>query len=323
MTRIDTLTPEQKALLPVIRDEWIAIGSSTEPANRPAAEAGVRLAYEIAGLTPPTAFVWRRSPLEGATEAARVVRGGGTPTQSEIRDQLGRSLWGQHDAGWLAWASVWEAFGVTGQARGLAAVARNAGWWWAFDTVAILTERPIALHRDERGRLHCETGPAIVYPDGFGVHSWHGVRVPADVITTPIDEITIERIRAERNAEVRRVLIERIGAVRYATIAGEVKIGTDDWGTLWRADREDDTPIVTVEVVNSTPEPDGTAKTYRLRVHSAFGGSGKTATVDLVTMGEHGEVRRRTETVPRTPHAAIASTFGLTPDEYPAWMAVS
>jgi len=196
-------------------------------------------------------------------------------------------------------------------------VARSAGWWWAFRDAVILTERPLVLHRDPRGRLHCETGPAIAYADGFGVWAWHGVRVARDVIETTADAITIGRVLEERNAEVRRVLIERMGHERYLTRAGAKPVGRDDWGTLWRAERHDDTPIVTVEVVNSTPEPDGSARRYHLRVHPAFGEPQETVRVPLVTIAADGrELRRRTVTVPRTPHAAIASTFGLTPDEY-------
>lgn len=35
---------------------------------------------------------------------------------------------------------------------------------------------------------------------------------------------------------------------------------------MWRIDLDDDEPVVMVEVVNSTPEPDGTRRTYWLRV---------------------------------------------------------
>ena len=35
------------------------------------------------------------------------------------------------------------------------------------------------------GRLHGEGGPAVAWPDGFAIHAWHGVRVPADVVERP------------------------------------------------------------------------------------------------------------------------------------------
>lgn len=57
-TGLDRLTPEQEALLPVVRDEWLAHGLCTEPADRADAEAGVAHAYETAGLAPPSIVVW-------------------------------------------------------------------------------------------------------------------------------------------------------------------------------------------------------------------------------------------------------------------------
>ena len=52
------------------------------------------------------------------------------------------------------------------------------GWWWPLRDVAVLTERPTELHRDADGRLHADTGTAIVYPDGWRLHRHHGARVP-------------------------------------------------------------------------------------------------------------------------------------------------
>ena len=59
---ITKLTPEQQAQLEVYAKKWRDIGLSTEPANRPEAEKGVTLAYELAGLDPPKEYVWFESP---------------------------------------------------------------------------------------------------------------------------------------------------------------------------------------------------------------------------------------------------------------------
>ena len=68
--RIDRLTGEQLALLADVRDEWLKVGLSTEPADRAAAEAGVREAYSRAGLEPPARVVWLDSPLAGCIGSA-------------------------------------------------------------------------------------------------------------------------------------------------------------------------------------------------------------------------------------------------------------
>jgi hypothetical protein len=62
MPKINALTPEQEALLPVYRDRWRAIGLQTGPADRPRAEAAVQWIYAQAGLSAPR-IVWCGSPL--------------------------------------------------------------------------------------------------------------------------------------------------------------------------------------------------------------------------------------------------------------------
>lgn len=101
-----------------------------------------------------------------------------------IRPDLWYGCWadyltpgGQHiDAGYLAAHDAHSRLGAGGWGRfaGLARVARNAGWWWALRDAAILTERPVHLDLDERGRLHNAGGPAATYPDGFAVHAVDG-----------------------------------------------------------------------------------------------------------------------------------------------------
>ena len=66
-------SPVEKIRLAVtLRNEWLAVGLSTEPADRPAAEAAVGRLYELAGARPP-AFEWAVSPLAAlrAVQAAR------------------------------------------------------------------------------------------------------------------------------------------------------------------------------------------------------------------------------------------------------------
>lgn len=219
--KIEKLTPEQEAMLPIIRDKFIKIGLCCDPANRPEAEDGVRMAYEAAKLPPPKSFLWFRSPLEGATEVAKMVAKEDKDTKKKLSDrvkeQIQSAIWGQHDAGWLSFYNFFgEVVGLECVKRldGLTKVAMNAGWWWAFDTVAVLTERPVELHRDEQNRLHNETGPAIAYPDGFAVYAIHGVRLPKKVIMNPQD-LTLKEINSEKNAEIKRIMRERFGEGRF------------------------------------------------------------------------------------------------------------
>jgi hypothetical protein len=148
---------------------------------------------------------------------------------------------------------------------------QSAGWWIARRGVALITERPTRIGRDEQGRLHAEDGTAVLYPDGWGLWAWHGVRVPEQVITAP-ETLTVAEINALPNAEVRRVAIQRYGQVRYLQDSGATEIGRDDWGVLYRVARPGDRPMVFVKVTNHTPEPERDAagelvyRDYFLRV---------------------------------------------------------
>jgi hypothetical protein len=166
---------------------------------------------------------------------------------------------GQHDAPWLS------AFDGVGTLDGLRRVAERAGWWWPYERIAIVTERPVELHLDDLGRLHRADGPAMVYADGFALHAWHGMPVPAGFAAT-MTALTPERIRAEENAELRRAMLEHFGVERYLAESGAKPLQSDEAGVLWQVELPGDEPLVMVEVVNSTPEPDGTSRTYFLRV---------------------------------------------------------
>jgi hypothetical protein len=153
----------------------------------------------------------------------------------------------------------------TQKLTGLWLIAKNAGWFLPHEKICWISERHNILRRDDRGRLHCENGPALSYPDGWSIYAIHGVRVPARIIEQP-DSLTVAEIEKESNIEIRRVMIERYGQEKFLFDAGAAEIQCDDFGVLFRKELPGDEPIVMVKVVNSTPEPDGSFKDYFLRV---------------------------------------------------------
>lgn len=146
----------------------------------------------------------------------------------------------------------------------------------------------VSITLDNEFRPHSyDSEPAIIFPDGQKEYWWHGVRVPDYVIVKP-SEITAEKIQRETNTEVRRVMLEKYGFAKYLKNTKAQLIAEDRFGKLWRTEIPDDEALVMVEVLNSTPEPDGSIKTYFLRVPPTV----------------------------TTPQAAIAWTFGLERGQY-------
>lgn len=184
-------------------------------------------------------------------------------------------------------------------------VARSCCLWWNHDDVVVMSERPTAIVLDELDRLHSLSGPALAYGDGFVKYMVHGIEVEPSIIKDPVDALTPRRIENEHNAEVRRTLLELYGSERYlrqtgARVIHEGRHGRKLW---WRMPSENrvhrgmeadsiftnsNEPLVMVEVKNSTPEPDGSIKTYFLRV------------APHITNAD----------------VAVAWTFGLTLEEY-------
>lgn len=138
--------------------------------------------------------------------------------------------------------------------------------------VAYVTPGPVVgPFTDQQDRLHCETGPAVEYADGWKLWSLQGVAVDSVVVEHP-EQLTPAIIRRERNMERRRIMMERFGLKNYLTAdSGEIVCSDIDLSGrprhLWRSrNGRSNEPMVAVEVVNSSPEPDGTFKSYVLRV---------------------------------------------------------
>ena len=70
--KIDKLTKKQEMLLVEHRDKWLAIGRSTEPADRPKAEAAITGLYKDRKLAAPE-FWWVQSPASGSMVRAFVA----------------------------------------------------------------------------------------------------------------------------------------------------------------------------------------------------------------------------------------------------------
>lgn len=168
----------------------------------------------------------------------------------------------------------------------LALLVSNAGWIVPHQHVCWLGERPELLKVDIRGRLHGERGPALRYRDGWEVHAWKGVRIPAWLTEQP-EAICVGGIDRERDPFVRRCMIEVLTPASYIALGGARPVARDDTGVLWQKSWALDT-WAAVEVTNGSPEPDGTFKQYFLQVPPEM----------------------------RTPRQAVAWTYGMSEAEY-------
>ena len=131
-------------------------------------------------------------------------------------------------------------------------VAQNSGWWLPYPDICFVCERPSTLKLDEQDRPHSEYGQAIMYPDGWGIYLWHGVNVPEWLIRQP-NKITPQKIMAEENVEIARIMLDRYGQDKFIREGGFNKVQSDQFGELYRIEfNNGDEPIVAVKVLDSS-----------------------------------------------------------------------
>jgi len=206
MKKIEYLTPEQTAKIPLQAEKWVSIGLDTSPLNYRRAIDACKEAYNSAELQAPSYFLFPSGPKEALEMMAcaskinlsrndfnrlsaespialtehirRLIKSKDLLAEVTVKF-IGAGFYGQHDAGYLSYYDFFiEEFGIAEKISGLIALAKEVGWCWLYQDIAIMSEKPIKLTRNSAGQLHNEKGPAIEYRDGTKVYSFNGVMLP-------------------------------------------------------------------------------------------------------------------------------------------------
>jgi hypothetical protein len=229
--------------------------------------------------------------------------------RGQLWDQLRGQLWDQlyqdsyfiggQDAFWLAFAEYGERIGAHYGERtkklfdAYRTYALSCGWLYPYKAIAFVSDRPAEIHFDAQRRLHSSVGMAVRFTDGWGVHAWHGLRVPPLIIETK--EFSADAVEGEINAEFRRVLLEReyggrSGFELYAEQRNARVIAEDELHGFPRRLLEVSVrgdPIRIIEVINGSLEPDGSRRKFHL---GAMRGD--------------------------SPHEVVAASYGINPQAY-------
>jgi hypothetical protein len=119
-------------------------------------------------------------------------------------------------------------------------IVRDCGLIYPYDKVCIVCSKPIALSVDSNYRLHAEGKPAVQFADGFSIYAYHGVILPEWYGRLHPDQWQSKWVLKEKNAEVRRALIQ---GITYDRIIQELAVTElDSWQeyTLLSIEFEDD-----------------------------------------------------------------------------------
>lgn len=294
---INSISEDKVAKFPEYVNKWVDIGLDTKECNVPEAIKYIKECYAQHSFKEPKFFIGPvNSPYEGALAekilnefAENNVKFNDSDhlnelVMSEIEIRINQKnevsisnqMYGCGEY-WLGFYDFWQ--NEFPEIKGLEIInplkelAKHIGWWTPLTDIVILQHKPLEIHRDEEGILHNTNGPAIKYrgnSDLCNIYRVHGVAVTKNIIDRNFNANDIEN---ETNVEVRRVMIDLYGEQKFLMETKTEEVHSDDFGTLYRKELEDDEDIYMVKVVNSTPEPDGSFKDYFIRVDpNAYGG---------------------------------------------------
>lgn len=215
---ITKLTPQQQRQLKIHRQKWFEIGVSTEPANWARAEEAISKMYKTVDKKPPR-FVRTASPLE-ATKLINELKARDSRKSLNKLEYVSTWLWGQIDSYWIAFYLFCRDIGVSYKPEDnekldlWADIAQSANWFYAYENVCFICDRPAEIHMNSDEKLHKDGGPAVKFRDGWSIWRLNDVVVSQEIAETPADQLDPQMVLREENAEVRRELVRKIGIER-------------------------------------------------------------------------------------------------------------
>ncbi len=146
---------------------------------------------------------------------------------NQIRNQVTNQVWNQVKSFiwpyldghlWSSWFTYYDFMrsinvrGFTPKFDILQKIT-DLGLIYPLDNICIVSEKPIEIHM-RNGVLHNEKSASVVYADGTKVWSLNGVRVSQEIVETQAENLDAHLLLKERNAEVRREIVRKIGIER-------------------------------------------------------------------------------------------------------------
>lgn len=122
-------------------------------------------------------------------------------------------------------------------------VFEECGWILPFEKICVICDRPLHLRFDSENRLHAEGESAIAFADGYSLYFHHGVKLPEQYGKVHPDLWEAQWLLSEQNAEIRRLLMERIGCDRICQQLQAVELDSWQEYTLLKIDNADVEPI--------------------------------------------------------------------------------
>ena len=147
----------------------------------------------------------------------------------------------------------------------LQSLVEDCGWVFMFENTCWLCERPTKILADSQHRLHGEGESAIHYADGYCLYAHHGVILPEKYGRVHPHQWQAQWLLTEKNAELRRVLIQGIG---YGRICQELQaVELDTWREYTLLEISQDVDVEKIYLLKMTCSSTGHIHALRVPPH--------------------------------------------------------
>ena len=213
---ITELTQEQINKFPQYISEWTAKGLTTT--KRTLEDATIdfgNFQKIILNKETPAPVVLLDSPAKCWAKVNEVM------SAKEGRDVNLKFVYPYFDCQfWASWFSFYEFMrnevGIKFTNEKEYDVLKNCqsyGMVFPLDEVCIVCQPPTIINKNASG-LHCENGPALSYGGDNEIFALNGVVMTKEYVMTPASQINGEMILMEKNVEIRRELLRKVGIER-------------------------------------------------------------------------------------------------------------
>lgn len=242
------LTDAQIKKLHDYQKEWIPIALNTKPLEYNKAQSTIHKHYKFLKIKTPKVVILpspaqcvnlisllnsvdckkRKAYIKTLLSHTECV----TRADSSKEGASSSHDWGQLEAMWLSFCKFVEPFSpeITQKEQQIITLweesVKNLFIWYAFDEIAIVSERFTEVHLDEEYKLHKDGNPAVKFKDETGLYAWHGVTMPKKYGSILSEHWQPEWILEENNAELRKILTETIGYDRALKTLGGKTLDT-------------------------------------------------------------------------------------------------
>ncbi len=123
-------------------------------------------------------------------------------------------------------------------------LVQSCGWILGVDGTCVICDRPTKILIDEDQQLHGEGEPALEYADGIRYYAYHGFNLPEKYGVVHPSQWQPEWVLSEENKQLKKVLIQGIGAVRICQELSLIEVETRGEYTLFKLDENTRTKAI-------------------------------------------------------------------------------